>query len=45
MSIEIRMLAWAIVLGVVQLLLASTTMTMQRGSSGTPARAMASRRR
>ncbi|HEY9253024.1 MAG TPA: MAPEG family protein [Stenotrophomonas sp.] len=32
MSIEIRMLAWAIVLGVVQLLLASTTMTMQRGS-------------
>jgi len=32
MSIEIRMLAWSIVLGFVQLLLAATTMTMQRGS-------------
>ena len=32
MSIEMRMLAWSIVLGFVQLLLAATTMTMQRGS-------------
>lgn len=44
MSIEIRMLAWAVVLGIVQLLLASTTMTAQRGTrwnasarDGTPA--------
>jgi len=32
MSIELRMLAWAVVLGIVQLLLASATMTMQRGT-------------
>jgi len=32
MSIEIRMLGWAIVLGFVQLLLAAFTMTAQRGS-------------
>jgi uncharacterized MAPEG superfamily protein len=44
MSIEIRMLAWSVVLGIVQLLLASTTMTAQRGTKwnasardGTPA--------
>lgn len=44
MSIEIRMLAWAVVLGIVQLVLASTTMTAQRGTKwnasardGTPA--------
>jgi len=44
MSIEMRMLAWAMVLGLVQLLLAATSMTMQRGSrwnasarDGTPA--------
>ncbi len=44
MSIEIRMLAWAAVLGIVQLLLASATMTAQRGTKwnasardGTPA--------
>lgn len=32
MSIELRMLAWAVVLGLVQLLLAAVTMTAQRGS-------------
>lgn len=44
MSIEIHMLAWAVVLGIVQLVLASTTMTAQRGTKwnasardGTPA--------
>lgn len=44
MSIEIRMLAWTIVLGFVQLLLAAGTMTAQRGTrwnasarDGTPA--------
>jgi len=32
MNIEIHMLAWAVVLGLVQLLLAATSMTLQRGS-------------
>ncbi|MCD7099692.1 MAPEG family protein [Stenotrophomonas sp. MMGLT7] len=44
MSIEIRMLAWSVLLGIAQLMLASTLMTRQRGlkwnasaRDGTPA--------